>query len=342
MQRDFDRLLVRFRQFGEWRLVWQYARMGVLWTGLCALVRCALHGRSFKAVYPVITENVDARLLEQHKDVLENALWKRHEVAEVGKSKVLWTCWLQGEDETPALMKACWNSWRRHLPEYEVRIVTMENYEQWASLPDWLVEKYRKGIVPPALFSNVLRLDLLVRHGGTWLDGTVLCTGFRTERLQRQLADVEASELCLFRYFQQGRKEAVGLSNWFISATSGNAVLAAVRDALLAYWADYNRTVDYYICHLFLGTLLSQHPDIAAAMPRCNSTHSVLLSAALSRDFDEAAWQDLTAHVSFHKLNFRKASEAARNPQSYYHHIMKSEEFNSSQTQHIDTNTFNV
>ena len=25
---DFDRLITRFRQFGGWRLVWQYVRMG--------------------------------------------------------------------------------------------------------------------------------------------------------------------------------------------------------------------------------------------------------------------------------------------------------------------------
>lgn len=30
---DFDRMITRFRQFGGWRLVYQYVRMGVLWTG---------------------------------------------------------------------------------------------------------------------------------------------------------------------------------------------------------------------------------------------------------------------------------------------------------------------
>ena len=28
--KDFDKLRTRLRQFGGWRLVWQYARMGVL------------------------------------------------------------------------------------------------------------------------------------------------------------------------------------------------------------------------------------------------------------------------------------------------------------------------
>ena len=34
---DFDNLKSRFRQFGGWRLVWQYIRMGVLWTGVSVL-----------------------------------------------------------------------------------------------------------------------------------------------------------------------------------------------------------------------------------------------------------------------------------------------------------------
>lgn len=38
--------------------MWQYVRMGVLWTGVCALIRCAL-----KTTYPVITEKVDRILV---------------------------------------------------------------------------------------------------------------------------------------------------------------------------------------------------------------------------------------------------------------------------------------
>ena len=43
---DFDRQITRFRQFGGRRLVWQYVRMGVLWTGVCALIRFALKGKN--------------------------------------------------------------------------------------------------------------------------------------------------------------------------------------------------------------------------------------------------------------------------------------------------------
>ena len=114
------------------------------------------------------------------------------------------------------------------------------------------------------------------------------------------------------------------MSTWFISARPGNAVLATARDMMLAYWRDYDCAVDYYLPHLCIGAALQRRSDLIAAMPRCNSTHSTMLGGALGRDFDEAAWKDLTEHVAFHKLNFRKADEAAQNPHSYYNRIINS------------------
>ena len=67
---DIDRLFVRFGQFGGWRVLREYARMGVLWTGVCSLIRCALKGRSFKTAYPVITEKVDRILIRKYRYIL--------------------------------------------------------------------------------------------------------------------------------------------------------------------------------------------------------------------------------------------------------------------------------
>lgn len=45
--------------------------MGVLWTGVCALIRCALKGKSLKAAYPVITEKVDRILIRKYRYILD-------------------------------------------------------------------------------------------------------------------------------------------------------------------------------------------------------------------------------------------------------------------------------
>ena len=63
---DFDRLIIRYRQFGGIRLLWQYARMGVLWTSIKECIRCLVNGRSFKNIYPVITRRIDSILTERY------------------------------------------------------------------------------------------------------------------------------------------------------------------------------------------------------------------------------------------------------------------------------------
>ena len=94
---DFDRMITRFRQFGGWRLVWQYVRMGVLWTGVCALIRCALKGRSLKAAYPVMTEKVDGILIRQYRYILDEMKVRDAEDQtpnDTGVPKIVWFSWL--------------------------------------------------------------------------------------------------------------------------------------------------------------------------------------------------------------------------------------------------------
>ena len=138
---DFDKLKSRFRQFGSWRLVWQYYRMGVLWTGVCALIRCALKGKSLKTAYPVITENVDRILILKYRYILDEkkARYAYESLPKhVAVPKIVWFSWLQGIDQAPELVKVCLASQRKHLPDYEFRVFDLSNYQHWIELPELL------------------------------------------------------------------------------------------------------------------------------------------------------------------------------------------------------------
>lgn len=57
-------------------MVWQYAKMGVLWSGGKALLHCAWHGQSLKTAYALVTQKVDDILLNRYQYVLDEALAK--------------------------------------------------------------------------------------------------------------------------------------------------------------------------------------------------------------------------------------------------------------------------
>lgn len=330
LMKDFDKFKKRFVQFGGWRLILQYARMGVLWTGVKALIRCVVSGKSFKAAYPAVTERVDEILIERYRHILdENKDRFSKDNPNSGKpresavSRIIWSAWLQGLDNAPEMVNVCLESHQKHLPGYEFRVLDMENYRQWVELPEWVEEKYARGMIPAALFSDVLRVAVLKRYGGVWMDASVLCTGFGNQQLQKQWTEVENSRFAVFRYYRKGDRYPSGLSNWFIAATPDNIVLTSVYDMLTAYWRDYDCTIDYYMMHLFISCALKAFPEMERGMPKLNSRYSFFLGDALSRTYSQEAWQELVDHVAIHKLNYRKADEARKNPQSYYNFIRK-------------------
>lgn len=303
--KDFDRLIARFWEFGGWRLVWQYAKMGVLWVAVKELIRCALTGRSVKTVYPVVTKRIAPLLLPPAGGVVHPVLEKVNPPTG-GIKGGLWFCWLQGMENAPELVKKCLESQREAFGE-EVTVLDESNYTDYVTLPDYIVEKRKKGYIPSALFSDMIRLELLIRYGGTWIDATVFASPKIKEegsRCQKIWQRIRESELFIYRYFdKQGR--VVGLSNWFIHAKEpGNPVLIEVRDSLYAYWKEYDCVVEYYIFHLFFGKASRHHPEMIQKMPRGNSYHALWLGEHVN--IGNETWEQLMTNVPFHKLNWRK------------------------------------
>ena len=44
-----------------------------------------------------------------------------------------------------------------------------------------VMEKWEKGIITHTHMTDLLRLELLIKYGGMWIDATVLCTAKEEE-----------------------------------------------------------------------------------------------------------------------------------------------------------------
>lgn len=322
-RKDINRTWIRFREFGGLRLLREYARLGLLWRLIGIVVWCMLKRQSMKYAYSLFLERVERVLVERYGGLLDKALYGAEiPAAAVYVPSIIWTCWLQGIEQAPELVKACLASQKRCLNTGEHRALSVEIYHKWVEIPDFIEQKYKKGIIPAALFTDILRLAVLKKYGGIWMDASVLCTGFDNEVLKKQWDSIMGTELTIPRYYARGAKVAMGLSNWFIAAKPNNVIISAVYDMLVAYWRDFDCTIDYYMMHLFLEKALKASKGVENKMPKLNSRYCFLLGNSLKMDFDKGAWDDLIAHVSIHKLNYRKAEEASRNNNGYYWHVL--------------------
>ena len=318
---DFHKLVRRYQQFGGLRLVREYARLGVLWPITKAFFRCLVKGESFKRIYPEVLKTIEPFLRKRYFSTLQNR--KEYYAGltfEHKRSKIVWFCWLQGMENAPEIVKACYNSLQRHLTDREIRVIDNCNWKDYIELPEHVVRKWEKGWIPAANFSDLLRLELLIRYGGTWTDSTVLCPGFQDSSSKYQ--EYMDADLFLFQYTPPGTTVGISISNWFITACTNSEVLVVLRDMLLEYWKEYDCTIDYYIFHLFFEMVAREYPGKIATMPYGNSMDSLVLLHHWGEPFRQKKWERLTKQVAFHKLSFRVNDDMKKDKENFYNWIL--------------------
>jgi len=63
---DFHKFITRYKQFGGAKLVWQYAKLGILPVVLRGVVRCVVKRQSFKAIYPEVLYIIEPFLIQKY------------------------------------------------------------------------------------------------------------------------------------------------------------------------------------------------------------------------------------------------------------------------------------
>lgn len=305
----------RFHSFGGMRLVREYVRMGLLPKILKSTVKAVVHGKSLETVVNAAYADVDRFLYTKYRPVMLR-LKERYKDEQMGvSSPKVWSCWLQGLGNAPEIVKVCLASKKEYIKDKEHVFISLANYKEYISLPAFIEEKYRKGRIPPALFSDLIRLELLIRYGGTWMDATILCTG---DNYPKEFLN---SDLFLYRYLRADRKTFAGISNWFISARSNHKVLLILRDMLYQYWQDYDCLIEYYVFHRFFCMIVREYPEVLADMPEGYNPAPILLAKRQNDEYDAEWMRKLAQDTCFHKTTYRVKEQAKLNPNSFYSRI---------------------
>lgn len=313
------KLWFRYRQFGGWRLVREYWRMGLVWPVVKSIVKCAQERKPFKSIYSAVTEKVDSLLKERYGALVIEPVEDRPITTSSPSYRKVWFCWMQGLESAPVVVRMCYDSLCRYIKDREIVVVTEKNWRELIELPSDIVEKYERRIIPHAHFTDLIRLELLVRYGGTWIDSTVLMTDpALMKNGEERVREILDAELFFFQYRKKADVAYRGISNWFISAGAGNKHLRVLQRMLYQYWRDYDCVVEYFVFHLFFGMIAERWPEEVMRMPYAYSVYSLYLEQRMSDRWDKAWYDELTRHTCFHKLNYRVNAEAITNDSSFH------------------------
>lgn len=191
--------------------------------------------------------------------------------------RIIWTYWQTAP--APEFIQACIANWRQFAPDHEVRLLDRSSIESW--LPSLRADF---DSLPAYRQADWLRVQLLARHGGIWMDASMLLSrdlGWLHDTQRRRGADYVG--FYIDRY--STRPTLPIIENWMMASVPGGRFVSALAaafdqaldegaEALLqrlrsegrhaqvvqALTEDFQR---YLLMHVAASELLDRSPQLA-------------------------------------------------------------------------------
>lgn len=300
-----------FKKQGGIKLLKQYWQGGALFTGIGQFLLLGKSRTALEILRLSTTLKIKQKLDKKYKWKLEE-FDKAYTEKEHKSSDTIWICWFQGMDNAPDLVKKCYQSVIKNNPDKKVIVITEKNISDYVTFPEYIVTKWKQGVITHTHMTDLLRLELLITYGGLWLDATVLCTGIAPEYFFD-------SDLFFFQTLKPGRDgHASYISSWLMEAKTNNKILMATRELCYEYWKTNNTMWDYFLLHDFMSIVLEKYEeDWKKIIPRDNATPHILL-LRLFDQYDEKMWATIKSQTQFHKLTYKFSEEKQKEQGTYY------------------------
>ena len=231
----------------------------------------------------------------------------------------IFSIWLQGEQSAPDIVKACWRSIKANSSR-ELVVLDSGSLGDWIDLPPHVTDKWKRGLIKPAHFTDICRVALLYRYGGYWMDAT--------DFLPAELPEwIDDRDFFVYMSGERLRGWYAYIQNCFIRARRGNYLLALWLNAMLVYWSHEDSAIDYFVHQLLFRKAVGSDPraaELFAAMPKIvqDPTHELWFGNA-SKPFDPELFRSLTAAAAFQKTEYRSSDAVSPRPGSFADAMMK-------------------
>ena len=185
-------------------------------------------------------------------------------------NKTIWLCWFQGANDPniPRLNRVCIRRWVELNPDWEVNVLCNSTIRQY--VPEFfdIVKNSPNGGRTAAARSDLLRILLLSKYGGTWVDASVFPTLPLSNFFHHVMND---TGFFTYRFIPRSTSQDVGdreTVSWFL-CTDGpvHPLIESWKTAFIKKFKLQNRFHElnkwkYYTFHETLCELYDSNPQV--------------------------------------------------------------------------------
>ena len=233
--------------------------------------------------------------------------------------------WWQGEENAPAIVKLCLASIRKHCGSHKFILITKDNIQEYLDLPEHIISKVNAGYISFTHLSDIVRMNLLTKYGGLWIDSTM----FAADDLPKEIF---ATEYYTIKYIH-AKNTAFPKCRWtsfLFAARNRNSILTSFISEMFAeYLKTHNRFIDYFLLDKLIliafNTFQNFH-DAWRNIPYNNPEWSAFFIHCFSEneEWNEEVYADLRSSTAVFKTSYKQKYETKTpsGKQTFYGHLL--------------------
>lgn len=229
----------------------------------------------------------------------------------LSESKNVFTLWWQGVDSLPDVVELCHESLCKNINGYKLIRLDKNNIYNYIDIPDFVQQRVKKGEMSFSHFSDIIRLILLSKYGGVWVDSCL----FVVKPLQF------TSQLSMPRFQSDN---SLNLGKWcfgIIHSPQGHKLINFILESLLRYWGRYDAAVDYLMFDGFMMIAYEEFEDIREEIDQfeINSPDLHRTRYLFDKPYNAINFNSFIADNQFLSLTWRvQYPEMANGTKTYY------------------------
>lgn len=235
----------------------------------------------------------------------------------------VWVCWLQGIDKMPEIVKICYKNMQNKFPDFtEIKLVTMDNYNDYVSMPNYVLEKLNKGYISLTNFSDILRFMLLQEYGGLWIDSTVYVSNQVPQKVFQQPFYSQKTNDSFFkiRYVSESR-----WASWLMFVRPHSPIFDYCTPLLLYYVKNFDCFIDYYLIDYLIDLAYSNNQYVRQLIDclEINNEGAFLLNEVINNEFNKEKFEQIKKDTLFNKLDWHRNLQGLTvdNKITYYEYL---------------------
>ena len=227
-----------------------------------------------------------APILERYRDCRETAI--------PAENPPIWTMWWDGR--MPEVIELCHRSKLRHAGDHPVILLTRQNIREYVDFPETVWERFESGQLRIQHLADMIRVRLLRKYGGLWLDASVFCAGSIPEEcFSGALWSVRG--VPDGQYVSENRWTSFALGGW-----RGNGLCSFLDEFFRDYVRRGKPFADYYLLDCAIALAYRNIPAVREGLESLDMEEKDIYR--LDRQMQEpAALMDLPV---FSKLSWRR------------------------------------